>query len=273
MPDRSRITGIFKPFICVLLAIFSLIPLNWIIPGYNPLSPQYLGITLVFFTLQIALFILILRFVREFVPAAVYFLILSAGVFIPPQYKFFVAVNFYSIVPYLILILIVPSLRPGRDWIRAGKIDKVTALLLVLTVVVASGALVLWTYLAKPDMTGFLSLVPLYSPLKVIGIMLAFSVFNAIGEEFMFRGILQEGLNSVISSRPAVIAIQALLFGVWHFNGFPGGVSGMALVWVWGLMLGWIRERSGGMLAPLLAHFFADLTIFLLIVLTRGVFA
>jgi hypothetical protein len=272
MPEKSRIAGLFKPLVCVLFTILSLIPPDWVIAGYSALSPQYLGFTLVFFTLLTALFILILRFAKEFVPAAVFFLILSAGMFIPPQYKFFVVVNFYSIVPYLILVLTVPALRPGKEWIKAGKIDKVTALLLVLTVVIASGALVLWTTLAKPDMKGFLSLVPLNSPLKVIGIMLAFSVFNAIGEEFIFRGVLQDGLNQVIASRPAVITIQALLFGVWHFHGFPGGVSGMALVWVWGFMLGWIRDRSDGMLAPLLAHFFADLTIFLLIIF-RGVFA
>jgi membrane protease YdiL (CAAX protease family) len=271
--EKSRLHAGFKTSFCVLIAIFALIPIEWVFPGFNPLSPAYLGYTAAYFTLQIALFIMILRFAKEFVPAAVFFLIWSAGILIPSQYKIFVAVNYYAIIPFLVLIFTVPALRPGKEWIRAGKIDKVTALLLVLTVAVASAALAVWTYLAKPDMTGFLSLIPFDSPLQVIGIMLAFSVFNAIGEEVIFRGILQDGLNRVIESRAAVVVIQAVLFGAWHFNGFPGGVSGMVLVWIWGGMLGWIRERSDGMLAPLLAHFFADLTIFLLIVLTRGRFA
>jgi hypothetical protein len=50
-------------------------------------------------------------------------------------------------------------------------------------------------------------------------------------------------------------------------DGFPNGWTGFAMVVVYGVLLGSICRRSGGLLAPWVAHVAADLTIFTLLTL------
>jgi hypothetical protein len=52
-----------------------------------------------------------------------------------------------------------------------------------------------------------------------------------------------------------------------HVHGFPRGVSGVVLAGAWGGMLGKLRQRAGGLLAPVLAHIVADATIASIIIL------
>jgi len=54
--------------------------------------------------------------------------------------------------------------------------------------------------------------------------------------------------------------------------GFPSGVLGFFMVLVYGVMLGVIRRRSKGLLAPWVAHVTTDIAIFsiLAVVLFRG---
>jgi membrane protease YdiL (CAAX protease family) len=85
-------------------------------------------------------------------------------------------------------------------------------------------------------------------------------MLNAVGEECVFRGMLLDALRTSMSSTTAVV-VQAMAFGLIHFRGFPSGWVGVALAAVYGLMLGALRLRAGGMLAPVLTHVFADLTI------------
>ena len=89
-------------------------------------------------------------------------------------------------------------------------------------------------------------------------------------EELAFRGVLTDGLTVLIRRPVVVISIQAALFGLWHYKGFPGGVVGVAMVFAWGVFLGILRKRSGGMIAPLAGHICADLTIFLILFSITG---
>jgi membrane protease YdiL (CAAX protease family) len=41
--------------------------------------------------------------------------------------------------------------------------------------------------------------------------------------------------------------------------------EGVAMAAVYGFFIGLIRHHSGGMLAPVVTHFFADLTIFIIL--------
>ena len=66
----------------------------------------------------------------------------------------------------------------------------------------------------------------------------------------------------------AIVGIQALSFGVAHIQGFPRGALGVALAAVYGLLLGVLRLRAGGLLAPVLAHIGADAVIYALILAT-----
>lgn len=81
----------------------------------------------------------------------------------------------------------------------------------------------------------------------------------AIPEEFFFRGYLQTNLNRVFG-RPAKVFgasvgaglwLQAALFAICHL------VSGdwtRLRVFLFGLLAGWLRERSGSIAAPSLYH-------------------
>ena len=50
-------------------------------------------------------------------------------------------------------------------------------------------------------------------------------------------------------------------FGALHVRGFPRGWAGVGLATIYGVMTGGIRRRSGGMLAPWVAHVFTDIVI------------
>jgi membrane protease YdiL (CAAX protease family) len=55
------------------------------------------------------------------------------------------------------------------------------------------------------------------------------------------------------------------VFGVGHLHGFPSGWIGVGLATIYGLMLGVVRLRTGGLLAAWIAHVAADFTIACLI--------
>jgi membrane protease YdiL (CAAX protease family) len=65
------------------------------------------------------------------------------------------------------------------------------------------------------------------------------------------------------SLRPGskALALQAVAFGTFHIEGFPRGWTGVALASVYGLLMGVIRRRAGGMLAACIAHVFTDIVI------------
>jgi CAAX protease family protein len=92
-----------------------------------------------------------------------------------------------------------------------------------------------------------------------------FALVNAGAEEAAFRGVLMDALTSAVGIAGAVV-IQAIAFGLVHYpHGLPNGTWGAILSGVYGLMLGLLRLRAGGMLAPWIAHVAADLTIFVLL--------
>ncbi len=120
--------------------------------------------------------------------------------------------------------------------------------------------LVGWIVLLKPDVTDFARMVPrLAAPLLVIG-SVGFAATNALFEEWIWRGVFQKCLGDLYPLRVA-IGIQALSFGIAHAHGFPRGVAGVVLAGVWAVLLGILRAKSRGLLAPFLAHFVADMTI------------
>jgi uncharacterized protein len=91
-----------------------------------------------------------------------------------------------------------------------------------------------------------LSQVPVWTlPLVAI----AFATLNAFAEELLFRGIIQDALHGVMAPMPA-IALQGVAFGAIHLRGFPSGTAGVVLASGYGVALGVIRWRSGGLLAP-----------------------
>ncbi|MCY7401568.1 MAG: CPBP family intramembrane metalloprotease [Nocardioides sp.] len=76
-------------------------------------------------------------------------------------------------------------------------------------------------------------------------------------------GGLLSALTDVLGVRMAVV-LQAVAFGALHLHGVPSGPVGIVMAGAWGLLLGVMRVRSRGLLAPYVTHLAADATIVLL---------
>jgi len=164
-------------------------------------------------------------------------------------------------------------LRPGIAWLRRGRITP-RGLLVGLAVVVVSGvSLVMWYRLFDPDISQFTTYLPKASGVVILAAGLAFSVTNALVEEFIFRGILWEGIQDITGRWESALIIQALVFGVAHWWGVPNGVVGVILATIYGLMMGAVRYIARGLLLPIIVHVFADIVIFALLLDMAGRFS
>ena len=174
------------------------------------------------------------------------------------------------ILVYFISVFCFKRLKRTVTWIRCGKLETGTVALMVTMTILSAAGLLVWVYFMKPDLGSVIDTVPSWKvPLLVLG-GIGFSISNAFVEEFIFRGVLWDGLKRSFSAPLVTVLVQAAVFGGWHFRGVPGGAVGSSMVFIWGIFLGLIRQRSKGMLAPIIGHFFADLTIFfILFVLSR----
>ena len=86
-------------------------------------------------------------------------------------------------------------------------------------------------------------------------------------EEIFFRGVLMVAINEAFTSRRRVMGAEmgwgavltAILFGAVHGLPYSDGRVGLALgpvLWtsVVAILLVWIRERTGSLVAPVLCH-------------------
>ena len=155
-----------------------------------------------------------------------------------------------------------------RSWCRRGTATRELPWLLLLTIAVTAVALVTWQRafdgLLPQAYVDAAASRPLW--LLVLG-GAGFSLLNAAVEEAIFRGVLQTAMERV--SGPAVaIAAQAAAFGALHVVGIPSGIVGAVMAGSWGLLLGVLRWRTRGLLAPYVAHVAADATIFVMLLPT-----
>jgi membrane protease YdiL (CAAX protease family) len=174
----------------------------------------------------------------------------------------------YLLVPlstYLLVVALVSPLRRSVRWNRLGRLRGSVLLTTGAVIVTSSSALLLYDAIYQPDLAHLARQLPLNLSMHVAVVGVLFSVFNALLEEMIFRGILLDALTAAIGASWAVV-VQALAFGVGHAHGYPPGPLGIALAAVYGLMLGLVRQVSGGLAAPWMAHVFADATIFWIVV-------
>lgn len=95
-------------------------------------------------------------------------------------------------------------------------------------------------------------LLPLFrdaGPMAVAGIAL----MAGIGEELLFRGVIQAGLSGLLGPI-AALAIASLLFGLAHAL----TVAYFVLTCLMGLYLGWLYQAIGNLLVPITVHFLYD---------------
>lgn len=87
------------------------------------------------------------------------------------------------------------------------------------------------------------------------------ATINAIGEEFEYRSMILARVAPVLGSQSAIL-MAAVIFGLMHYFGTPGGPFGVILTGYFG----WINAKSmietRGFIWAFLIHFFGDFTIY-----------
>jgi len=77
------------------------------------------------------------------------------------------------------------------------------------------------------------------------------AIIPAIGEEFIFRGILQKQVQRIVGNPHVAIWFAAIVFSAIHVQ-FQGFIPRMIL----GALLGYLLYWSGSLWLPIIAHFF-----------------
>ena len=80
--------------------------------------------------------------------------------------------------------------------------------------------------------------------------LVVIAVLPAIGEEFVFRGLIQNHLQVIFKNIHAAIWISAILFSMFHLQ-FYGFVPRILL----GALFGYLYAWSGNLSYPIIAHF------------------
>ncbi|HYA85613.1 MAG TPA: CPBP family intramembrane glutamic endopeptidase [Nitrospirota bacterium] len=176
---------------------------------------------------------------------------------------------FLVLVPllcYCALALTVPKLRSTISYLHTGRLSRDIVLLGLFVIFVSSIALCAWYRAIGPDLRVQLAHFP-HMPVWMFPLAaMGFSFGNAFMEEFVYRGIIFQALDSAAGSGFLSLVIQAWLFGAVHYReGFPNGVWGLVMTTSYGIMLGELRRRSQGMLAPWVVHAAADGVIFMIL--------
>ncbi len=154
-----------------------------------------------------------------------------------------------------------PALGGRPRWLARGQLNRPIGLLIAASIVLAGIGLVGWFAFTQPnyaELTGPLPHLPV--PVLYLG-MVGFCIVNAALEELVYRGVLLDALDLALGVGAVPILLQAIVFGTMHAHGVPRGLTGMGLTTIYGLMMGALRRRAQGMLAPWLAHAAADVVI------------
>lgn len=147
--------------------------------------------------------------------------------------------------------------RPPRS-VAPRPLDVALCLALGLT----SGAIVVWLDWSRIVANGF-SFPQSTPPVWLLGVVvLVLAVVNAVGEELIWRVALV--LEQPWTSLLALYAIQAITFGLAHWNGIPRGAAGVMAAAVYSALLYAISRRYGPWMATL-THIVTDVVIFAMI--------
>lgn len=86
-------------------------------------------------------------------------------------------------------------------------------------------------------------------------VLLFFSVvvLAPIGEEYLFRGILMSGLSNRISTFSAIF-LSSVVFMAFHLLEYYGYWYALVAIFLLGVLLAVLRQRSQSMLVPVLCH-------------------
>jgi membrane protease YdiL (CAAX protease family) len=170
------------------------------------------------------------------------------------------------------VVRVVPWFEEALGWMRPGSVRPDVLFLSAASALIAAAGLVAWFLAVRPNVDDLLqTLIPDVSwPLLLVG-GVGFAAINAAAEELAYRGVLMQALDAALGAGAVSIVLQAMAFGMLHIDGFPRGWIGVGLAGIYGLFMGALRRKAGGMLAPWIAHVLVDIAIVgILVFLARG---
>jgi uncharacterized protein len=188
------------------------------------------------------------------------------GLVVPHWFHAFPVFGF--LLPFLFTSALLLAFPPTRDyfaWFSRGEIDRTSVVMVILTSVFSVALLILWAFWTKNLGYGevFVRAFGASPRWQIFTVFIpAFALANAFAEEVVFRGLIQESLSRVFNNPYLVLILQASAFAAAHFSGgFPNGYLGYLMTFGYAMMLGYLRQRTKGILAPYIAHVIADTTI------------
>lgn len=117
--------------------------------------------------------------------------------------------------------------------------------------------------------TGLFLLLLMLSPsnfkqgLPAVGVLLYGSVVTPLYEELLFKGYLWNRLSAIGNSPRKLVLYTALLFALWHVGymvnvlvegNWVAVISKVLVGFCYGLLLGWVRMKTGNCYATCLLH-------------------
>ena len=94
-------------------------------------------------------------------------------------------------------------------------------------------------------------LMQMDTPWELLANLLVVALLPAIGEELVFRGILQKQLGRFMLRPWHAILLAAAIFSFIHMQ-----FGGFLPRWLLGIVLGWLYWRTGNLWVSIIAHFF-----------------
>lgn len=161
------------------------------------------------------------------------------------------------------ILWLVPAWRYKAEWLRFGQANRTTICASILIAVSSLVGLVIWQRVCSPDLSSVARLMPSDSGIPWLVMGSLFACINAISEEIICRGVLQEALTVRFGEKHAWW-LQGVIFGCLHLNGVPQGGIGVVMASVYGIALGWLRRRSAGIGLCCLVHISTDACIWTL---------
>jgi len=88
------------------------------------------------------------------------------------------------------------------------------------------------------------------------GVALVVVTLTPLTEEVVWRGAVQQALKRLGIPRLVAIGCTAVLFALVHWNAVPDAsrLSALPALAMLGFALGWLMERTGRLIAPVVAH-------------------
>ncbi|MGW5161645.1 CPBP family intramembrane glutamic endopeptidase [Nonomuraea wenchangensis] len=184
---------------------------------------------------------------------------------LPEGTPFGLATTLMSIAPVLLLVLGVTALvqrrRPGTLSSVAGRLRwgwMVRCMgLAVLAMVLGQAAQWLMLTLTGAD-AGMFGWVGWEAFLPVFVVILVLVPFQAAAEEYVFRGWFLQAVGAHVSNPVWGIVIGAALFASLHGYSWMG----LADVFAFGVVMGWLSVRTGGLEAAIALHVLNNLVAF-----------